>query len=142
MTITDISPDAALAPAADDEAAARAAHIAGLRALADLMEACPDVPLPFHGRLDPIVIHFLRDSDPIPAMTDAARALGGPWHWQIRDYTGTGGGAYFDLLGEFHGLPVKLVARRDDACERDGGRWIPRTAFPGILPDDAETAAA
>jgi hypothetical protein len=141
MTITDISPDADIAPAGG-EAAARAARIAGFRALADLMEACPDVPLPFHGRLDPIVIHFLRDSDPIPSMADAARALGGPWHWRIRDYTAAGGGAYFDLVGEFHGLPVKMVARRDDACEQNGDQWIPRTAFPGILPDDAGAEAA
>jgi hypothetical protein len=142
MTITDILPDAATAPAGGDEATARAAHIAGLRALADAMETHPDVPLPFHGRLDPVTLHFLRDSDPVPAMTDAATAFGGPWRQRTRDYTDTGGCAYFDLLGEFHGLQVKLTAYRDAACEQDGGQWRPRPAIAAVLTDAAESAVA
>ena len=130
-TVTDILPDAA--PAADDEATARAVHVAGLRALADAVETCPDVPVPFHGRLDPIDIHFLRDGDPIPAMARAATALGGQWHDRTRDYTAAGGYAYYDLLGEFHGLQVKLTAYRDGACERVGGQWRPRPAIAAVL---------
>jgi len=138
-TVTDILP---AAPADGDEATARATHIAGLRALADLMETRPDVPLPFHGRLEPVTIHFLRDSDPVPAMALTATALGGPWHWNVRDYTRSGGLAYFDLLGEFHGLPVKLTAYRDAACERDGGQWRPLPALADVLTGAAETEAA
>jgi hypothetical protein len=140
MTIIDISPDAATAPAPDDEAAARAVYIAGIRTLADAMETCPDVPVPFHGRLEPITIHFLHDGDPIPAMTRAARALGGPWDSRVRDYTGSGGCAYVDLLGEYHGLQVQLTAYRDVACEMDGGQWVCRPALAAALTAGAEAA--
>jgi hypothetical protein len=143
MTITDISPDAEIV-AVDDEAAARAAHATGLRALADAIEACPDVPVPFYGRLEPLTVHFLRDGDPIPAMARAASLFGGPWDSRIRDYTGSGGRAYFDLTGEYHGLHVKLTAYRDAACEMDGdGQWAARPAIAAALAAvDAETEAA
>jgi hypothetical protein len=139
MTITDIT----VPPAEADEAAARAVYTAGIRALADRLDARPDVPLPFPGRLGPVVFHFLGDEDPIPAMTAAALALGGPWRESVRDYPGSIGGGYFDLSGEFHGLEVQLTARLDVACERDGEQWRPLPALADVLTgDDAETEAA
>jgi hypothetical protein len=139
-TVTDILP---AAPAGDDETAARAVYIAGIRALADRLDASPDVPLPFPGRLGPVVFHFLGDDDPIPALFAAALALGGPWRWNVRDYPGSGGCCYFDLAGDFRGLEVQLTAFLDAACERDGDEWRPRPGLAAVLgADDAETEAA
>jgi len=135
MTMTDIIVIPAAAMTAD-EAAARAAHIAGLRALADKLETCPEVPLPFDGRTEPVTFHFLADGDPGAAMAAAARALGGRWKKSTRDYGDAGGGAYLDLTGALHGLKIKLTAYRDAVCQRivTGTREVTeRAQDPGLL---------
>ena len=72
-----------------------------------------------------------------------AAALGGPWDSRVRDYTAAGGAAYFDLLGEFHGLHVKLTAYRDAACEMDGdGQWRLRPALADVLAVETAPVAA
>jgi len=112
MTITAIPPLPAITDE-DKDSARRAAFIEGLRAFADVLEMSPEVPLPFHGRLDPVTIHFLAGEDPRAALVAAARAIDGPeWREAISDYTETGGGTYHDLLGELHGLRLRLTAER------------------------------
>ena len=110
--LSDIPP---AAPPVSPEAGARAAYIAGLHELAATLETCPEVPLPFHGRLDPVTIHFLAGTNPVVKMSDASIALGCEWREGTSDYTDTGGGVYCDLLGELHGLRLRLTAPRDDA---------------------------
>ena len=120
MTVTDI-PAAATPAAAPPEgraAARRAAYIAGGRALMDALEANPQVPLPDAGRISPVTFHFLAGDDPRAAMAATARALGGRWRKQTRDYADVGGGSYFDLAGALLGLKIQLTAARGDVCER------------------------
>ena len=134
MTMTDIIVIPA-APAADEDAA-RAAHIKGLRALADKLEAHPEVPLPFDGRLNAVAFHFLAGDDPAAALAAAARALGGRWKKTTRDYGEMGGGAYLDLTGTLHGLKIMLTAARDAVCERvvTGSREVTeRVPDPALL---------
>ena len=96
----------------------RAEYVKGLRALADALEAHPDdLPLPYEG--DGSVIHFMFFSgkDDRAAMAAAARALPVSWRKDASDPV-NGGAAYFDLLGELHGLHLKLTAFREAVCER------------------------
>lgn len=129
MSITAIPPLPAIA-GEDRDSATRAAFIEGLRALAGVLEMYPEqVPLPFHGRLDPVTIHFLAGDDPRAAMTAAADAIGAPsWGEGISDYTETGGGTYTDLHGNLHGLRLRLTA--------------PMGAVPEAAGAGAETTAA
>lgn len=110
MTVADITISA---PITDE---ARAAYVRGLRALAGILEASPEVPLPFDGRIEPVsfTFHFLVGEDPAAAMASASAAIGCPsWDTATRDYTDTGGSAYADLLGSLDGLRVRLTAYRD-----------------------------
>lgn len=132
MSITAIPPLPAIA-GEDRDSATRAAFIEGLRALAGVLEMYPEqVPLPFHGRLDPVTIHFLAGDDPRAAMTAAADAIGPGWREGISDYTETGGGTYHDLTGNLHGLRLRLTAPLNAA---------PETAGAGS-ETDSETEAA
>jgi hypothetical protein len=119
MTITSITAPPATAGEQDQDGH-RAAYIAGLRELAATLQACPGLPLPFDGRIEPLTFtfHFLAAGDPAAAMAAAAAAIGVPWRTETRDYTGAGGLAYFDLLGELHGLRLRLTAYRDEVCEQ------------------------
>jgi len=95
----------------------RAEYIAGLRQLADLLEAHDELPLPVEGRISAINFHFLFDDDPRTALADAVRAMpislakNDP---ASSDYAET----YFELAGYLRGLEVKLVAFREQVCER------------------------
>jgi hypothetical protein len=145
MTITDIIPAAGVTGSAGEEdERRRAAYVSGLRALADTLEARPDeVPLPFDGRLGPVTIHFLSGDDPRAAMDTAARALGCPsWDKKTRDYSGSGGSAYFDLAGDLHGLKVRLTAYRDDVRGQAGAGTEDVTETAGIPEKTAAAAPA
>jgi len=93
----------------------RAEYVRGLRALADVLEQHPEVPLPyqgsspFYGRLS--FSDFLTSEDPRADMAAARRALGVSMEKVDR-------GEYFDLHGNLHGLYFTLVAFRKDVCER------------------------
>lgn len=134
--VTDIPQAAAASPHAPADAY-RAAYIGGLRDLAGKLEAHPEIPLPSAGRLDPVTLHFLAGDDPRAMMAAAARALGGSWAKNTRDYTGTGGGAYFDLDTTLRGLKIRLTAYRADVCERvvTGTRQITETVPDPVLLD-------
>lgn len=110
MSITAIPPLPAVT-GEDRDSARRAAFTEGLRALAGILDASPEVPLPFDGRLDPIVFHFLAGDDPRAVMDAAASALGCPsWAEETRDCAETGGSAYLYRDGTLDGLKVRLAA--------------------------------
>lgn len=89
----------------------RAAYVAGLRQLADILDAHPEVPLPYDGDSDEITFHFLSGEDPRAEMAAAARALPCTWRKDASD-------DYFDLFGALAGLKVRLVAFRAQVCTR------------------------
>ncbi|MEV4161437.1 hypothetical protein [Nonomuraea dietziae] len=95
--------------------ARRAEYVKGLRALADILEAHPEVPLPYdgsspdYGRIT--FSDFLHSKDPRADMAATRRALGVPVAKSARE-------DYFDLHGNLHGLYFTLTAFRSDVCER------------------------
>ena len=99
----------------------RAAYIQGLRQLADILEAHPEVPLPYEGgrRTTAITIHFLHDDDPRAELATAARAIPCTWQKETSEPDPDGKwAAYFDLNGQLGGLHLKLTAYRDAVCTR------------------------
>jgi len=113
MTITATAP----ADAGQAEETCRGAYTAGLRALADVLDGHPEVPLPYHGTGTAITISdFLFAKDPRAALAAAARALPCNWSKDVRESEQYG--SYLDLIGELHGLSIKLTAYRDAVCER------------------------
>jgi hypothetical protein len=89
----------------------RAEYIKGLRALADILERSPEVPLPYQGHTTAMTLYFFNSEDPRKAMATARRALG-------IELTKDVWGNYFDLAGALHGVQIKLTAYRADVCER------------------------
>lgn len=95
----------------------RTAYIAGLRALADVLEQHAEVPLPYGGSSTSMTIYFLGGKAPRTAMAATARAFPCNWRKQTREYE-DGRVAYFDMDSELHGLKVQLTAYREAVCER------------------------
>lgn len=112
----------------------RAAYVAGLRALADLLEANPDLVLPFDGRTHPISVFARTGDDQRTALAAWVRALPGR---KDKRETGTGG-RIFEVAGSLRGLRVSVMADRDEVCERVvvGTREITET-----VPDPELVAA-
>lgn len=95
----------------------RADYVAGLRQLADLLEAHEELPLPYDGNSGAMSFMFLSGEDPRAAMADAVRALPVPLSKNDpakNDYADS----YFELSGRLHGLKIKLTAWRAQVCER------------------------
>jgi hypothetical protein len=94
----------------------RAERIAGFRALADLLEQNPELPLPYEGGAgggQPLTWHFLR-SDEAKARADmaaAAQVLRGRMDKHADE-------DYFRLTGNLRGVHFQLVAFRNAVCER------------------------
>lgn len=84
--------------------AARLAYTAGLRLLADLLDAAPGVPLPFDGSTSPIQ-WALFDRDPADDLAAITRALPDP----VKSYSARF--VYFDA--DLAGLKVQAFAIRD-----------------------------
>lgn len=97
------------------ETDARREYIAGLRALADLLEQHDELPLPWQGSGAPMTFHFLYGGNEKDRLTAAIRAIGGKWTKDVRDGEY---GDYFDATGKLRGLSIKLTAYRDAVCER------------------------
>jgi hypothetical protein len=95
---------------------ARAAYTAGLRQLADILDAHPELPLPFEGSarslLQRITFFYLSDKDPRAALATARRAFGVPMD-KNDSIPNT-----FSLTGSLAGLHFSLTANRNDVCER------------------------
>jgi len=96
-----------MAPAVDP----RTEYIAGLRELADILYANPDLPLPYHGDLAQLLwIPGLVDDQKEQAAA-FTRAIPGKVDKQPR-------GDAFDLVGKIRGLAVCMILDRDQVCER------------------------
>lgn len=116
----------------------RAEYIAGLRQLADLLEAHDELPLPFDGNHGAMNFMFLNDDDPRAAMAAAVRALPVP----LAKNDPAKGGAeekYFNLSGHLHGLRIELSAFRAEVCERV---VVDRREVTEEVPDPEAVAAA
>jgi hypothetical protein len=77
----------------------RAAYTAGLRQLADILDAHPEVPLPYEGRVSPIsfAFHGYEVEDHAGELAAAARIL---------------------ITGSLQGLRIECWAMREQVCER------------------------
>lgn len=95
---------------------ARSAYTAGLRQLADILDAHPEVPLPYDGSSPDygrITFMFLNADNPRAEMAAARRALG------VRiEKSDRSDDKYFDLRGNLAGLYFSMSAFRNDVCER------------------------
>jgi hypothetical protein len=93
----------------------RAEYIAGLRQLADLLEAHDDMPLPYSGSSDYSYLQWIEVVDDAAAQLERARTFArlipGTVEKSVR-------GDAFDLLGTIGGLYVKMILSRDAVCER------------------------
>jgi hypothetical protein len=94
----------------------RAQYIAGLRILADRLEAGQDIPLPYHGDDAPVSWYVLASRDKAAAVT---RGLPCTWRKEIRD-AAEPADAYLDLTGTLGGpsglrVKVTVTVNRDDA---------------------------
>jgi len=97
----------------DSTALQRAEYIAGLRVLADLLESDPDLVLPTygaHGYL-PLSVHVTCSENQREELARWSRAIPGTKTKQVTD-------DYMRLGGMLRGLHIKVVAARDEVCER------------------------
>jgi hypothetical protein len=92
----------------------RAAYTAGLRQLADILDAHPEVPLPYEGRVSPIsfAFHGYEVEDHAGELAAAARIL------IPGSRTKNADGNYFRVTGSLHGLKIECWAMREQVCER------------------------
>ena len=112
MSLMTPMPPPAPAPPPDDDP--RAGYIAGLRALAGVLETNPGIPLPGSGSRYSLLITFFDEATAKETMAAAARAF--PCSW--RKKSSGRDGEYFDLTGRLEGLQLELSAPRDVVCER------------------------
>jgi hypothetical protein len=99
----------------------RAEYIAGLRALADVLEANPDIDPP--GNQMTWVTSWL--VDPKAETRKIIRAIGGKW-----DKRGGGtDGSIMVFESRISGLPVEILCQREQVCERVvvGTRQVTKT---------------
>jgi len=110
----------------------RADYIAGLRALADLLDKHEELPLPYHGRNSDL-LWIESGTDTLPVAQTFARTIPGSIDKRIREQDGA-----FDLLGQIHGLRVAMILNRDAVCTRvvTGTREVTEE-----IPDPAALAA-
>lgn len=117
-------------------AATRADAAAVLRAVADLIETNPDIPLPGND-----ISFFVRGDDALATMTAIADAL--PCQWQADISRGTGyewlnlsSGPYPGL----HGMRVSISAPAADVCTAAGAKtvtvWQPAAALTRFVSTD------
>jgi len=93
----------------------RARYIDGLRTLAAVLEANPDIPLPLAGRVSSrMTMMFLSDATAREQMAAAARAFPCTWTKRVSGKNEE----FFDLRGTVGALNVALTALRDAVCER------------------------
>lgn len=115
----------------DSDLDARAAYTAGLRALADALDANTELPLPYHGSSVGLLVILNTEQDQRAALRHYAHAFDGAVRKGYRDFD-------FDLHGTFRGLKVQVIADRDQVCERvvTGTREVTRE-----IPDPEALAA-
>ena len=102
---------------------ARSEYTAGLRALADMLDANPELPLPYNGLRPEIRLSIFTHTREEAAAY--ARLLPGKVDKEVTD------SSYFglDLKGALHGLHVLVHVPREKVCTRvvKGTRQVTRT---------------
>lgn len=93
----------------------RAEYIRGMRALMDVLEANPEIPLPYHGTMTAVAVYFNGLPDAKQLLAAAAKAI--PCSWEKKT-SESGEYDWLELHGNLHGLRLVLEAFRDDVCER------------------------
>lgn len=97
----------------------RAAYIDGLRQLADVLEAHPEISLPVSSgttRFGAMSFPCGSGPDAAQAMAAARRAFGSA-SW-TKNVTNSDHGNWLNLAGQLAGLHVELYAARDAVCTR------------------------
>jgi hypothetical protein len=112
----------------------RAAYTAGLRQLADLLDAHPEVPLPYDGTLAPITIQHLFPVNGGTVRDEflaTVRAFPGKREKDPND-------TYFDVDVQLAGLHISVTTYREQVCKRvvTGTREVTRE-----VPDPDALAA-
>jgi len=114
----------------------RTNYTAGLRALADLLDNNPDLPLPYHGNDTHLL--WVQDNGDNDETRDTARLFArlipGTISKKARD-------TYLDLDGHIAGLKVSLITSRAAVCERvvTGTHEVTTPARPALnLPAEPE----
>lgn len=92
----------------------RAEYIAGMRALADVLERTPDIPLPQSGTGQSITWVVTIESDQKAATAGIIRAVGGSWS---KRPGGTDGHLLIPST-YIRGLFVEIIADREAVCVR------------------------
>ena len=110
----------------------RIAYTQGLRALADLIDNNPDLPLPYSGSdaTAPITFYVLnRTEDPKGTLAKIARLLPGAVGKSVSMT-----GEYFSITGTLAGLHIDATAYRNAVCERvvTGTREVTVPAIPAM----------
>ena len=109
----------------------RTEYVAGLRALADLLERHPELQLPANE----VHWHFLSGPNPKADLAQFARLIGGEIAKGTYGDDSSKYGSYFELRGQLEGLNVSASAYRDSVCTRvvKGVREVTKTVpAPGV----------
>ncbi|WP_084965297.1 hypothetical protein [Thermoactinospora rubra] len=91
----------------------RTAYIQGLRAVADLLEAHPDLPMPYHGSRSGEELIFVDTEDAVAHALLYIAAMEEPplLHMETGVYA-------LRIQGRIHGYGVELYLRADRVCEK------------------------
>lgn len=99
--------------AEDRVAAERAAYISGMRKLADILEAHPELELPFEGHRTEMIVVPVYGGDASKSAKRFSRLIPG----RIDKEPSTSGDS-MSLIGSIDGLKIRMLLNRDDVCER------------------------
>lgn len=131
---------AAPVPVTPAETARRQEAAATLRAVADLIEARPDLPEP-DTRIN---FYVFSEHGDVPAiLTAITTALPGPWNAKIQTSASTGNQWLYLTAspGSTDRTEVRVSARAKDACTMTGTRtvttWQPLPAVAALITDPA-----
>lgn len=92
----------------------RTEYTAGLRMLADLLDAHPDLGLPFNGTSMPLTVLVTGKENQKGKLAAWAKALPGK---KSKKSAGVDGDL-FKVVASLRGLKVMVLADRDEVCER------------------------
>lgn len=97
----------------DHKQGERAEYIAGLRALAELLEQHPDLVLPYDGNGNSINVIPYGPDEQRQQLAAWARVMPG-----AKSKTASHDGKAFYLNGQIRGLKVTVICDRGEVCER------------------------
>lgn len=96
----------------------RADYIAGLRALADLLEQHDELPLPTHGSESPLAWWIWPHAveDPKATLATLVRLIPGAKSKSVGE--GSAGNSWFTVTAQLHGLTIDINTYRNQVCNR------------------------